>query len=562
MKVSLFPFLPVLLCMMGAMIMLLILIAWDVREQTISPAEAAVATQMMPLEAMTIEEAEELHRKITWQTEDAELLIENFAHAKKQAEEELADMQARLALAERETQKVKDELARLEQLAQQWDSQASVTPEEVEHLKRLLAQQQQRRAEAELELAKLRVEAARKEKSYAIVPYRGPDGTFRRPIYIECRDDKIIIQPEGIELVLGDFQALDRPDNPFATALRVIRQYYIDTDQIVRGSEPYPLFAVRPSGVEMYSHAWQTIQPRHEQATSHWVETYGYELVCEDWNIQYPVPNEELRRRLQQQLEVSRNQLSSYLIAQQMARQSTGFSGDAPRFSLNHRGEVIPVDGGLRNRDDVQRYREANRQIAGQQIGKQEANQMSLSAEMIDREEMLIRQDEARVRQMYAEQMQPIQSQQPQQPPQLQQIEQMGQQQMQNPSEQPSMQVGVTARGIPQNQRQQNWALQGATQFTTGISMTVRIRCDADRFVIPAQAGLAAEREIPIAGSVSTAADQLVQAIWEFQHSWGSAGENTHWRPILKIQVSPGGEQRLRELQTLLRNSGLVVETY
>ena len=222
--------------MMGAMIMLLILIAWDVREQVINPADVAITMPTMTVEAMTIEDVEELHRKITWRTEDAELFAENFARAKEKAEEELADLQARLALAERETQKVKDELARLEQLAQQFHSQASATPEEVEQLKRLLAQQQQRQAEAELELAQLRKEAARKEKSYAIVPYRGPDGTFRRPIYIECRNDKIIIQLEGIELVPGDFQILDRPDNPFATALRVVRQYYIDTDQIVRGS--------------------------------------------------------------------------------------------------------------------------------------------------------------------------------------------------------------------------------------------------------------------------------------------------------------------------------------
>ena len=78
--------------------------------------------------------------------------------------------------------------------------------------------------------------------------------------------------------------------------------------------------------------------------------------------------------------------------------------------------------------------------------------------------------------------------------------------------------------------------------------------------MLSAQSGLAKERAIPITGSAIEAADQLVQAIWEFQESWGSAGENKHWKPILQVRVSPGGEQRLQELKIHLRNSGLAIE--
>ena len=111
-----------------------------------------------------------------------------------------------------------------------------------------------------------------------------------------------------------------------------------------------------------------------------------------------------------------------------------------------------------------------------------------------------------------------------------------------------------------QQQRQQNWGLQGVTQYTTGISRYVQIRCESDRFVLVPQADLRTAKVIPITDSVSSAADQLVQTIWEFQQSWGSAGTNGHWKPILKIQISSGGEHRLSELRTLLKNSGLVVE--
>jgi hypothetical protein len=133
------------------------------------------------------------------------------------------------------------------------------------------------------------------------------------------------------------------------------------------------------------------------------------------------------------------------------------------------------------------------------------------------------------------------------------------------PGEKPGVDVELPAMGVQwQSQktapRPQNWALKDATQFTKGISRSVRIRCEAERFVLSAQSGLAKERAIPIAGSVSEAADQLVQAIWEFQESWGSAGENMHWKPILLVRVSPGGEQRLQELKVHLKNSGLAIE--
>ena len=488
--------------------MLLILIAWDIREQAVSPAEAVTVIQ-----TLTDQEADELRLKIEWEAEEADLFAENFARAKQKAEEELAEHQARLALAEKETQKIKDELARLKQLAQQFDSQTPVTPEEMEHLKRLLAQQQQRKEEAELELARLQKEAAQKEKSYAIVPYRGPDGTFRRPIYIECSNGKIILQPEGVELVPGDFQTLDSPGNPFDTALRVIRQYYIDTDQTARGSEPYPLLIVRPSGVEMFSNALQ--------ATGNWVKDFGYEIVCEDWNIQYPEPNGELRRQMLQQLEISRNRLSSYMVAQRMAeRQGGGAGNEMLPFRVNHRGDVVPVGGQMRSGEEMQRQLAAHRQATEQRGERQEANGIN------------------EVNQMF-----PVSAER-------------------NAGEAaPDRQTPMTQQMQEPTQRPQNWALKEATQFSSSLSRYVQIRCDADRFVLPLQAGLTAGREIPIGNSVSVAADQLVQAVWEFQNSWGSAGENLHWRPILKVQVSPGGEQRLQELRTLLRNSGMVVET-
>jgi hypothetical protein len=41
---------------------------------------------------------------------------------------------------------------------------------------------------------------------------------------------------------------------------------------------------------------------------------------------------------------------------------------------------------------------------------------------------------------------------------------------------------------------------------------------------------------------------------------WGLAVSNGYWKPILTIEVKPGGEECFWELQQLLRGSGIEVE--
>jgi hypothetical protein len=534
---------------MGAMIMLLVLVAWDVREQMENPLPMAI-------QSLTLEEAEELREKLKISIEDADFDAENAALFRKQAHEALAELQAKLALAEKETQKIRDELVRLEQLTRQLDSQTQATPEEVEQLKRLLAQLQQQKAEAELELAELQKEAAQKEKSYAIVPRQAQNGTFRRPIYIECRNDKIIIQPEGIELVPSDFMASDRPDNPFDTVLRVIRQYYMETGQIVRGSEPYPLMIVRPSGVEMYESALH--------ATRDWVKDFGYEIVNEDWNIQYPEPNEELRDRIRQQLAVSRDRLNGYVMAMQRASTASGYGNMPQQYRVTHQGDVVPTGRGTQTSEYMQN------QLAAMRRGGEPPTVAAVhGARSVNQEETLPTATENSMNERTtgaAGVKPPVENGSKEMPPTA--PDHVVRQNPSQPTNQPpngemtNQQTPLSIQRPPQNmqQRQQNWALQGVTQYSSGISRGVKIRCEADRFVLSAQTGLQKQRVIPIENSVSAAADQLVKAIWEFQESWGTAGENRHWKPILQVQVPAGGEQRLRELKIHLRYSGLVIE--
>ena len=126
-----------------------------------------------------------------------------------------------------------------------------------------------------------------------MVPYRGPNETYRRPIYIECREGKVILQPEGVTFSEADFLALEGPNNPLAAALRAAIEYYrtIEDDQsgVERDEKPqdaYPLILVRPDGVGIYPYVLAAIKS--------WDDEFGYEMIDQDWELAFPPPNPEL----------------------------------------------------------------------------------------------------------------------------------------------------------------------------------------------------------------------------------------------------------------------------
>ena len=114
------------------------------------------------------------------------------------------------------------------------------------------ARDQRDRLRQELEQARQAIEEARtrlnnQSPSYAIVPYVGPHGTRRRPIFVECLDDRVVLQPEGIALLADDFRDPITDDNALASALRAKREYLADVLGD-RDGQPYPLLIVPPSG--------------------------------------------------------------------------------------------------------------------------------------------------------------------------------------------------------------------------------------------------------------------------------------------------------------------------
>lgn len=277
--ISLFPFLAVLLCTMGALLVLLVLFSRSASQAGVREAEAA------------IEELELARENARWRRDQLD-------GVRQKTNDDLSRARMVLAGIEENTRELEDELARLVGVVEALESEAKVADASD------LAALEVKLTNARESLDKAREDQASRPAAYAVVPYVGKHGTHRRPLYIECCVDGVFLQPEGIRLTPGDFDGPPGPGNPLASALRAAREQIARTSPNPGdpASQPYPLLLVRPSGVMAYYAA--------REAISSWGNEFGYQLIEDDWTIAYPPPDvaiaeaenraiEESRRRLQ-----------------------------------------------------------------------------------------------------------------------------------------------------------------------------------------------------------------------------------------------------------------------
>ena len=160
-------------------------------------------------------------------------------------------------------------------------------------------------ADARRRLADVQEQAKRRPHDFAIIPYDGPNQTHRRPIYLECRADAVVLQPEGIVFRESDFAGSLGPGNPLASALRAVREYLADRGAFdPRGDgEPYPLLLVRPQGILTYYAAREAMQS--------WAADFGYELIEDDWKLQFPAPDPQLAKVVDRAIAQPRAELAA-----------------------------------------------------------------------------------------------------------------------------------------------------------------------------------------------------------------------------------------------------------
>ncbi len=141
----------------------------------------------------------------------------------------------------------------------------------------------------ERDAAKAALAKARTSSSYSILPHKGPNGTWRRPLIIECRNGTVTIQPNGSTFTLLELarSGLGVRSNPFimAVARELIRIGALSSPDGAP-SVPYIFFVIRPDGIRPYYEA----RGRLEMLGI----AFGYELVDQDWEIDFSEPDEPL----------------------------------------------------------------------------------------------------------------------------------------------------------------------------------------------------------------------------------------------------------------------------
>ncbi len=321
----LFPFQAVLCCTMGALILILIVINRHSRAQAMTVAKAVAAKT-----AQSIDEITAQREMLDWQ-------LQQLGVSRQQAESQLTDRRVRLAGIEDQIRELRLRLQSLQGTLQSLASGTQVN-ERRQATQAELIKLQAEISQAESDLILAREKAQKTERSFAIVPYVGPNQTRRRPIYIECRDNRIILQPEGIELVPGDFKRPDSPDNPLALSLRTARERIaeIDRTHVEKLGEPYPLLIVRPDGIAAYYAA--------RAAMRSWGADFGYEFVEQDWKLKYPPADAELLQR--EALAVEEARVKSRIAA----IGGLGVSRGRATYRAGYEGVVR--DGGQSNDDE------------------------------------------------------------------------------------------------------------------------------------------------------------------------------------------------------------------
>ncbi|GAB6186386.1 hypothetical protein [Thermopirellula anaerolimosa] len=567
--VSLFPFLAVLICTMGTLILLLVVLVRQVRLQVEHRRIAQEPTAELP----SPEELGRLREDLAWQQEQIQA-------ARRATQEQLNVARALLGHSEESIRRLREELSTLQERLRSLENTGADV--DTEALREQLRAAQREIDALERQLAE-RNEPAPRPVSYAVVPYLGKHGTARRPIYLECRDDAIILQPEGIRFVLSDFLGPLGPGNPLDAALRAAREYLVRSGRVdpTQEGDVYPLLLVRPDGIEAFYAA--------RAALTSWGTEFGYELIEADWTIAYPPPEPQLAVAVGEAVQTARERkdllvkaapgrygkgapkyrLSPYLGG--VVRESDG-GDDGPQYGPTGDSAGFPAlmepDGGKTAGEtplsptDTGPTAATPHPLVGSDLGELAGGATKAGRRGGGAEEVAGGQD-------LASGNPPVFYPQPRPPGRGTGTRPQNGNPLSEKSGTSSegRTPGSTAvGGYPDVKplaasRGAGWAAVGHEPGAIPVTRPIRIECYADRIVLVPEKGLDRPRVFTFAEGLESAVDRLIASVNEYMKSWGIAGNGMYWRPILTVRTAPDAAPVFRRLQILLQDSGLEIES-
>ncbi|QEG23933.1 hypothetical protein [Mariniblastus fucicola] len=555
--VSLFPFLAVLICTLGVLIVLLVL---AVKSASIKQADHAnaIAESAAETQAELTAKREQQRQLIDKLEDDIDRSIleaEGFEEMRPEARRELtsardyrAHLEKELAELESQAQRLVDEMKLLDE-----DRKDAVVEVDDNDLQRLRDQ---------VELAKSRLEQKRSEvttieqKKYAIVPYHGTGGTKRVPVFVECNRDGLVLQPWGIKLSREDFFHPVAAGNPVDAALSTVRNYYQQHELADKDQRPYPLLVVRPDGAQSYGLARRSLIS--------WDDEFGYELVSQEKDLDFGTIDPQLESEIQDA--VKKSKLTQLALRQRRAAlasarrgfaqdggvgagagNSGGFGSSSQRGSSARKGGFSPASAGTGQKANQQvAYQESeSRGESGGDFGSPNSSEMGTDSPGpqdvanggdFQNSKIASRFDSNNSRNT-------------------------------NASFASSMKQGAggsNANGTTTpsdslaNARGADWALPTQTSGATGYVRPVGLVCGKDSLAIKNVAGDTIV--IPYKNQPAEAIDKMVNIIWQRIDAWGIAGASAYWKPNLAVVVEPGARQQFQSIKQMLRGSGLGIE--
>jgi hypothetical protein len=606
--ISLFPFLAVLICTMGALIVLLVLVVQQARVQadTICDQMAEQLREQRLAEQQRQQQDEEDYR---WKQE---ILRQQRAGLT----EQLADGRLQLGHLEDHIRRLDRRWTQLQAEYKDLQADGGLREEDRDAARRELARLQSELDAERERLTDARQQLGQRQRAFSIIPYEGPHGTRRRPIYIECRESGIIIQPEGIVLGPQDLAGPLGPGNPLDASLRAIREYWSRAEGQSKFGEPYPLLIVRSDGAVAYSMA--------RAAMANWDDEFGYELVGADTALEFPPSDPQLRGVLEATVQAARQRQAilaaampkrfsapspesfrvgdaaadwnddgpAHRAASDTAPSRNGFgiggiaaSGSTQPAGMFGTGQPSGTADAAKPRGREENHGPGtNTGSAGQRGGSGEgpANGRATGAEGAAGSGPAGRGSPSGTGASGGSSGPSTAAG-------------GGSGASSGPSAGagggsaassgpsagtgggsagPAGPAGANSAGasasvaestpLPDSiarQRGPNWALPNAALTSTGITRPIQVECHSDRLVILPDRGDHRDPQVfAVQGAMRGAIPPFVAGIWSHTERWGMAVAGGYWKPVIRVQVAPDAHARFLELRALLQDSGIEVE--
>lgn len=559
--ISLFPFLAVLVCMMGALIFLLLVTTTRIRAESVAraleqlvpveelpdlapaPIEAPRRLPVEPEEGLEIYESPDLPPEPVVVEEPVDNSRQAAALAaawsnkvdelSRQREERLRQLAQRRLLADAAARKVvalQEEISRLEaELTAATRKLEAAESQPVSEADRRLIEQQ-------ILALRERLKNARQQESgggkFSVVPVDPISGTSRRPILIECTKDGLRFLPEDIELTAADLAGFPERANPLLAGTAALVNYWLDKDRREPGgkpaAEPYVLLLVRPEGTVGYYVAMQLLASLKTQ--------HGYELLDADTALQPPPVDPAARDACQNAINLLLAERERIIGSARGVRgggvldESRAKSGGG--FEVNDvLGERKSSDVGSRSWENVDRF-QGRENRAPRELKPGEAAPLP-SPEDAGRKVIEIPAGGR-----------PNSSPSPEQESLAPRGPSLGRS------------SSKTKPGDDMNLEQLSTRRWGQSDASASITMEreVIVRVDSDEMVIGKQTLKVGRGE-----SANQLLGAVLQGVEEEIQTWGRPPRGFFFRPALKFVINPGGNQHVDRLDPLLEKSGLSV---